>query len=185
MFIVESCYQAATSKSRLRRLSVYAVIPLTSSMYKCSVNPVTNRNPFYGHAYKWQYDLLPNLVKKNCNLRLVYCRKLVGKFYLLRISIFPNKFQNISHILMTLGVDIRTCKGYPSFCILVSIHNRQINKFIINIRGKSIPVTGCGGPLGCETSGLSQIGSQMAVRLSGLRAGRPLPLRKIPGTHFC
>jgi hypothetical protein len=25
----------------------------------------------------------------------------------------------------------------------------------------------------------------MAVRLSALRAGRPLPPRKIPGTHFC
>jgi hypothetical protein len=29
------------------------------------------------------------------------------------------------------------------------------------------------------------IGSQMAVRLSALRAGRFLPPRKIPGTHFC
>jgi hypothetical protein len=28
-------------------------------------------------------------------------------------------------------------------------------------------------------------GSQMAVRLSALRAGRPLPPRKFPGTHFC
>jgi hypothetical protein len=25
----------------------------------------------------------------------------------------------------------------------------------------------------------------MAVRFSALRAGRPLPCRKIPGTHFC
>jgi hypothetical protein len=25
----------------------------------------------------------------------------------------------------------------------------------------------------------------MVVRLSTLRAGRPLPLRKAPGTHFC
>jgi hypothetical protein len=30
-----------------------------------------------------------------------------------------------------------------------------------------------------------QLGSQMAVRLSALRAGRPLPPKKIPGTHFC
>jgi hypothetical protein len=29
------------------------------------------------------------------------------------------------------------------------------------------------------------IGSQMVVRLSALRTGRPLPRRKIPGTHFC
>jgi hypothetical protein len=27
-------------------------------------------------------------------------------------------------------------------------------------------------------------GSHMAVRLSALRAGHPLPPRKIPGTHF-
>jgi hypothetical protein len=27
--------------------------------------------------------------------------------------------------------------------------------------------------------------AQTAVRLSALRAGRPLPPRKIPGTHFC
>jgi hypothetical protein len=29
------------------------------------------------------------------------------------------------------------------------------------------------------------IGSHMAVRLSALCAGRPLPPRKIPGTHLC
>jgi hypothetical protein len=44
--------------------------------------------------------------------------------------------------------------------------------------GKAIPATGHGGPHGCETSRLShflQIGPQMAVRLSTLCAGRPLP----------
>jgi hypothetical protein len=53
--------------------------------------------------------------------------------------------------------------------------------------GKVIPVTGREGPLDCKTSRfphfLQTIGSQMAVRLSALRAGRPLPPRKIPGTH--
>jgi hypothetical protein len=43
----------------------------------------------------------------------------------------------------------------------------------------SYPVTGRGGSHGCETSGLTHflytIGSQMAVRLSALRADRPLP----------
>jgi hypothetical protein len=29
------------------------------------------------------------------------------------------------------------------------------------------------------------VGSQMAVRLSALRAGRPLPPRNIPGPYFC
>jgi hypothetical protein len=41
-------------------------------------------------------------------------------------------------------------------------------------------VTGHGGPSGCETSRLPHflytVGSQLAVRLSALRAGRPLPL---------
>jgi hypothetical protein len=54
---------------------------------------------------------------------------------------------------------------------------------------KTILVTGHEGPYGCATSRLTYflqtIGSQMAVRLSALRAGRPLPTRKIPGTHFC
>jgi hypothetical protein len=36
-----------------------------------------------------------------------------------------------------------------------------------------------------ETHLRSSPGSQMAVRLSAPRAGRPLPPRKIPGTHFC
>jgi hypothetical protein len=31
----------------------------------------------------------------------------------------------------------------------------------------------------------SQIGSQMAVRLSALRVGRALPPGNVPGTHFC
>jgi hypothetical protein len=30
-----------------------------------------------------------------------------------------------------------------------------------------------------------RLGSKMAVRLLALGAGRPLPPRKIPGTHFC
>jgi hypothetical protein len=56
-------------------------------------------------------------------------------------------------------------------------------------KGKAMLVTGREGPQGCETSRLPHfpltIGSQMAVRLSALRAGSPLPPRNIPGTHFC
>jgi hypothetical protein len=40
-------------------------------------------------------------------------------------------------------------------------------------------------PIGLWDVEAPTIGSQMAVRLSALRAGRPLPLRKIPCTHFC
>jgi hypothetical protein len=45
-------------------------------------------------------------------------------------------------------------------------------------KGKAIPVTGRGGPRDCETSRLPHfptIGSQMAVRVSALCAGLPLP----------
>jgi hypothetical protein len=53
---------------------------------------------------------------------------------------------------------------------------------------KSYPLTGHAGPLGCDLEAphfLWTIGSQMAVGLSISRAGRPLPPRKIPDTHFC
>jgi hypothetical protein len=46
------------------------------------------------------------------------------------------------------------------------------------LKGKAVPVTGLGGPYGCETSRLPHfltIGSEIAVR-SALCAGRPLPL---------
>jgi hypothetical protein len=46
-------------------------------------------------------------------------------------------------------------------------------------KGKAIPVRGREGPYGCGTSKLPHflytVSSQMAVRLSALRAGRPLP----------
>jgi hypothetical protein len=52
---------------------------------------------------------------------------------------------------------------------------------------KDIHVTGRGGLYGCERSRLPHflaVDSQMAVRLSALRVGRPLAPRKIPGTYF-
>jgi hypothetical protein len=54
-------------------------------------------------------------------------------------------------------------------------------------RGKAIPITGHGGPQGCETVWVPHyltIGSEMAVRLSALRVSHLLPPRKISGTHF-
>jgi hypothetical protein len=46
-------------------------------------------------------------------------------------------------------------------------------------KGKSIPVTGRGGPEGCETSRFPHfLDERMAVRSSALRAGRPLPPRR-------
>jgi hypothetical protein len=56
------------------------------------------------------------------------------------------------------------------------------------VNGKDIPVTGREGPHVLRHRGAHifyTIGSHMAVRLSVLRAGRPLPPGKFPGTHFC
>jgi hypothetical protein len=48
-----------------------------------------------------------------------------------------------------------------------------------------IPLTDRGGPWGYEMPRLPYLLDKMALRLSALRAGLPLPPRKIPGTHFC
>jgi hypothetical protein len=53
----------------------------------------------------------------------------------------------------------------------------------IKKKGKAIPVTGHGGPQGCETLRVPQY---LDSRLTdGGKVVSPLPPRKIPGTHFC
>jgi hypothetical protein len=65
------------------------------------------------------------------------------------------------------------------------MYNIMITDKIIKIEDKASHVTGLGGPQSCETSRLPHfLGSQLAVRLSALHAGDPLPTRKIAGTHF-
>jgi hypothetical protein len=57
-----------------------------------------------------------------------------------------------------------------------------------NNEGRAIPVTDLEAHRAVRRRGshvFQTIGSQMTVRLSVLRAGRPLPPRKISGTHFC
>jgi hypothetical protein len=52
----------------------------------------------------------------------------------------------------------------------------------------SLSLTGRGGPLGLRHRGFHffwAVATQMAVRLSALRTGRPLLPRKIAGTRFC
>jgi hypothetical protein len=55
-------------------------------------------------------------------------------------------------------------------------------------KGKAIPVTGRGGPYGCETSRLPHI---LDSRLTdggedvSLTSRPPFTPRKIPGSHFC
>jgi hypothetical protein len=56
-----------------------------------------------------------------------------------------------------------------------------------SVNGKAIPVQAMEAHRvvrGWGSHTFYTIGSQTAVRLSALRAGRPLPPRKIPGTHF-
>jgi hypothetical protein len=54
---------------------------------------------------------------------------------------------------------------------------------------KAVPVTGRGGPYGCETSRLPHfLDNQLTDGgevVSLTRPGRPLLPRKIPRTHFC
>jgi hypothetical protein len=55
-------------------------------------------------------------------------------------------------------------------------------------KGKAIPVQAVVAlrvVRGWDSHNLQTYGSQMAARLSALRAGRFFTPRKIPGTHFC
>jgi hypothetical protein len=55
-------------------------------------------------------------------------------------------------------------------------------------KGKANSVTGHRGPLGCETLRVPHYLDKRLTdggKVVSLSAGRPLPPRKIPGTHFC
>jgi hypothetical protein len=55
-------------------------------------------------------------------------------------------------------------------------------------KGKTIPVTGRGGPYGCETSRLPHfLDSRLTdgVEVVSLTRRPPFTLMKIPGTNFC
>jgi hypothetical protein len=55
-------------------------------------------------------------------------------------------------------------------------------------KGKAVPVQAVEAHRVVRRRGshiFQQIGSEIALRLSALRTGRPLPPRKIAGTHFC
>jgi hypothetical protein len=55
-------------------------------------------------------------------------------------------------------------------------------------KGKTIPVTGRGGPWGCETSRLPHfLDNQFAYGgdVASLMRQPPFTTRKIPGSHFC
>jgi hypothetical protein len=58
----------------------------------------------------------------------------------------------------------------------------------VKVKGKAIPVTGCGGPYGCETLRLQHF---LENRLTdggeavSLRRQLLFTPRKIAGTHFC
>jgi hypothetical protein len=56
------------------------------------------------------------------------------------------------------------------------------------MKGKAIPVTGRGGPYGCETSRLPHFLDNRLTdggEVVSLTRRSPFIPRKIPGTHFC
>jgi hypothetical protein len=64
-----------------------------------------------------------------------------------------------------------------------------IGNFILNVKeGKAIPVTGRGGPQGCETPRLPYFLDNRLTdggEVVSLTRRPPFTLRNIPGTHFC
>jgi hypothetical protein len=66
--------------------------------------------------------------------------------------------------------------------IIINAINKCLS-VIMQVKGKAIPVTGRGGPQGCETSRLSHF---LDNRLTdGDKVISPLPSSNLPGTHFC
>jgi hypothetical protein len=58
----------------------------------------------------------------------------------------------------------------------------------IKVKGKSVPVTGRGGPQGCETSKLPHFLDNRLTdggEVVSLTRRPPFIPRKIPGTHLC
>jgi hypothetical protein len=54
------------------------------------------------------------------------------------------------------------------------------------IKGKAIAVRGSGGPYGCDRSRLPYfLENRLIDGGEVVSLNRPLPQRKIPGTHFC
>jgi hypothetical protein len=61
-------------------------------------------------------------------------------------------------------------------------------KHVKEKKGKAIPVTGRGGPYGCEISRLSHFLDNRLTdggEFVSLTRQMTFTLRKIPGTHFC
>jgi hypothetical protein len=65
---------------------------------------------------------------------------------------------------------------------------KAANVRMIKVEGTASPVTGRGGPQGCETSRLPYFLNNRLTNDSevvSLRRRPPFNPRKIPGTHFC
>jgi hypothetical protein len=79
-----------------------------------------------------------------------------------------------------------------SFIFLVISKDVCTSAFTIfknnSIKGKTIPVTGCEGPWGCETLRIPHFVDNRltdAGEIVSLTRQPPFTPRKIPGTHFC
>jgi hypothetical protein len=74
-------------------------------------------------------------------------------------------------------------------CYLDCHEARLCCYFVIRKSKKSIPVRGREGPQGCERSRLPHLLDNRLTDggkvVTALRAGRALPPRNLPGTHFC
>jgi hypothetical protein len=70
---------------------------------------------------------------------------------------------------------------------LAAIVTVKVRK-VVKGEGKGIPVTGRGGPLGCETLRLPYFLDNRLTdggKVVSLTRRPPFTPRKIPGTHFC
>jgi hypothetical protein len=129
----------------------------------------------------------------------IYITLCLSTFNLFRVLQEPTS-QNIFNYLNSTSIFERNFKKIEVwFALLYSLtHKTEVCALSAGLRctvteqytithhsllsPKAIPVTGRGGPQGCETSRLSHllytIVSQMAARLSALRSSRPLPPRR-------
>jgi hypothetical protein len=67
-------------------------------------------------------------------------------------------------------------------------HLPHLRNILTQRKGKAVPVTGRGGPQGCETSRLPHfLDKQLTVggAVVSLTRRPPFTPRNIPGTHFC